>query len=152
MEPVAPLRPARRRSSLYAAGAMAVLLVVSVTVFSRVNRSTEAFRARVPPAAAPSGGQPAPAPPAVTDVRPTPAPPAASVAPSSTVRPPAVAAVSSPPTTAAVPLVPADGGAPAPTTSAPPADPTVLDVPPAVPPVPPHLVAVCVLGICLTVL
>jgi hypothetical protein len=151
-----PVAPARSRSVLYAACALAVLAVWSLTVFSHVNRADDALRAAPAPAAAPAAHQPSEPrqvtpPPAVTNEVP-PAPPTATRSGSSLsspapARPPAVAsseaaiAISPPGVPAA-----ATGNA-APTSSAPPADAPVV-----LPPAPQHLVSLCLLDICLTVL
>ncbi len=157
--PTESVRRARGRSLVYAAGVLAVLLVWSLTVFSHVNRAKDGPRATLPPAAAPapaggqsSGGRQVLTPPAVSDVRPAaPAAPAATAAtaatiaaPATTTPPPAVAASTAPPTAAA----PSAGVSPAPTTAAPPAPDPVIAAPPA----PAHLLSVCLLGICVTVL
>ncbi len=135
---------ARRRSVLYAGCALLVLLAWSLTVFSNINRATDIPRSVLPPAAAPAASREQVAtPPAVTAAAPPPAstPAARSGSPStssSTAR--SATAVPAPagfvPPSAVVALAPT------------PADPAAVTTPPA----PQHLLSLCVLGVCLTLL
>jgi hypothetical protein len=143
-----PVAPTRRRPTLYAACALAVLLVWSLTVFSHVNRADDAGRALPAPAAAPvTEPRRISPPPAVTnDVPPAAATPSRSGS----------SAASSPARQSAAPsssTATDDGLAPppvatTPTTSAP----AAANPPVSGPPAPHHVVSLCVLDICLTVL
>ena len=138
-------RSRRRLACLYAAVAL-VVVFLSVGVFSRINRDSGGQRASVPPIVIPDAAMIAPAlptapvpipvvtltePPAA---RPPQASPATSPAPTNTVRGDSFVP---PPASAAGPR---------------PAPPPATVPPPVVAPATPHVLHLCLLGICVTVL
>ncbi|MGI8806332.1 MAG: hypothetical protein ACR2KK_00475 [Acidimicrobiales bacterium] len=136
----------RRRTAVVTMLVVLVLLA-SATVFSRINRTPDAFRATAPAPTVPADerarSQPDPVAPAPTarGTDPSPGRPAPSARPVAPVplSPPPVQIRESPPVTTAPPAP-----APAPAITTP--------VPVQTPPPPAHLLSVCILGICLHVL
>ena len=144
-------RPGRLKM-LVAAMAAVLVLLISVSVFSRVNRTPDAFRDTVPATVVPDARPPVegatPAPPS-RPVDPSPAAPAQTARPAAPVR-----AVPAPVSEQVVPAQVSPTPAPIPAASPPvPSAGSGQYVSPSVPPgAAPHLLSVCVLGICLTVL
>lgn len=133
-------RPARRLSYLGAAALVVVTLLASISVYSRLNGEPDAFRAQVPPPAAVEVVSPLTPPVTVppssgagSRTRPTASSPAPTTAPR---------AIASPPSTTVAVTAPAMGSA----------SPTVPGIGRPAPAPPPHLLSVCLLGICLDVL
>ena len=148
-EPVDDRRP-RRWRTLVAAIAAVLVLLFSVSVFSRINQAPDAFRATVPATVVPDTERSQP----VTGVV-TPAPSArpadpSPAAPVQTARP--AAPVRAVPTPVSDQVVPAPVSTPAPDPAATVPAPGSSSGGYVAPTAPAHLLSACLLGICLHIL
>lgn len=146
-----------RRRKLVVAVILVLVLLASVGVFAKINRTPDAFRATVPARTAPVD-DPARQSQAARPAQPvagTVAPPAAPAQSARPVTPaPPSASVPAPVLDLEIPVpvsVPSTGGLSPPVAAPAPGPASVPEVTPNAPP-PPHLLSLCILGICLDVL